>query len=55
MAVFHGMYIDGGFTLPFYKVRVVCMHTSMCMSKGFSPWSGRAMLLLPFDVAQRVS
>ena len=20
MAVFHGMYIDGGFTLPFYKV-----------------------------------
>ena len=22
MAVFHGLYIDGGFTLPFYKVCV---------------------------------
>ena len=23
LAVFHGMYIDGGFTLPFYKVSVL--------------------------------
>ena len=42
MAVFHGMYIDGGFTLPFYKVFVIA--TRQILDR---PGSWDVLMLVP--------
>lgn len=35
LAVFHGLYIDGGFTLPFYKVSCLLIWTSLFFKYPF--------------------
>ena len=36
IAVFHGHYVDGGFTMPFYKVWSLSGHLTLTLQPGSS-------------------
>ena len=45
LAVFHGMYIDGGFTLPFYKVHAHSLTGCVSLSLSLQQLLGREITL----------
>ena len=57
MAIFHGHYIDGGFTMPFYKVINVSQSLSTDKNDNFSQICGCYLdnNSLILDVAEQIN